>query len=456
MQKGLFYYLFAMSSVDFFLLNASFLFMVIAVKGHGSLLSFGRSYFLLGLFMNLTWLFCIMTGNRLTGGDHEGLLHNLAVNTVKVFLLTVTLSMLAFSAKELKLSRIAVYGTVALFFFLQSGFYILARNYVWRIVKGRMKRNNILIAGAGEAGREIKAGLEAGWFQAPCNFCGFLDDRGGPDVTGGIFDAKREIERCNADEIIIALSSDKTEAIGSLVEMADFYGVRVRIAFNPVPAGDISKIRHIGRIPVAYIRGTPLDSYRNALKKRLFDIIFSLVCLIILFPLFLLIALIIKTVSPGPVFYRPERTKSQGGRFRLYKFRTMIHADESPAGPVRKCDERVFPFGRMLRKLNLDELPQFYNVLRGDMSVVGPRPHRAELDKIFQDRVKYYMLRYYVKPGITGWAQVNGWRGPTDTQEKRINRVECDLWYINNWNFWLDLKIILLTIFSRKSWQNAF
>ena len=185
---------------------------------------------------------------------------------------------------------------------------------------------------------------------------------------------------------------------------------------------------------------------------------FSALALFFLAPVFLLIALLIKIDSPGPVFYYPIRIGRGGKPFKLYKFRSMKECDIPSGGTLstQKDDPRITRVGKFLRKFSLDELPQFINVFLGTMSVVGPRPHRRFLNRQLQESVYKYMIRHYVKPGITGWAQVNGWRGPTDTEEQRKQRTMHDLWYVENWSPLLDLKIIYLTIFSRKAHKSAF
>lgn len=210
-------------------------------------------------------------------------------------------------------------------------------------------------------------------------------------------------------------------------------------------------------IPIINVNITPLGNYYNWLYKRLFDIFFSIFVLVLVSPLLIMIALLVKLTSKGPVLYAAERVGMGGDVFKMYKFRTMYHSEENQDTlSTREKDSRVTLFGRFLRKANLDELPQFFNVLTGDMSVVGPRPHRVYLDKKLQNEVAKYMIRRCIRPGITGWAQVNGWRGPTNTEEQKIQRTRYDLWYVKNWTFWLDVKIIFLTLFGKKTRENAF
>lgn len=196
----------------------------------------------------------------------------------------------------------------------------------------------------------------------------------------------------------------------------------------------------------------------QTVSKEFFDRSFAAFALLVLMPLIIAIALAVKRSSPGPVFFRQKR-RGQGGReFRIYKFRTMRQHVE-PAGQVtqaKKGDPRVTRVGSFLRRTSLDELPQFINVLKGEMSVVGPRPHATEHDEIYRGLVENYMQRYRIKPGITGWAQVNGFRGETDGLDKMAGRIEFDLYYIGNRTLWLDLKIVFLTVLRGFSGANAY
>lgn len=190
----------------------------------------------------------------------------------------------------------------------------------------------------------------------------------------------------------------------------------------------------------------------NSKLKNIVDFGFALFSLIIFSPLFLVITILIKAESRGRIFYKPLRQGKGGNLFTCYKFRTMYEemCDDPKSGPhsTVKNDPRVTPVGRFLRKYSLDELPQLINVLKGEMSIVGPRPHRLALREHFMEVDQNYESRYLVKPGLTGWAQVNGWRGPTVTFEQKNQRIKHDLWYIKHRSLWLDIKIIWFTIFN--------
>ena len=194
------------------------------------------------------------------------------------------------------------------------------------------------------------------------------------------------------------------------------------------------------------------------LLKRLEDLLIGSVIAVLIAPVCLIIAVFIKVTSPGPVLFKQYRMGINGKRFKVYKFRSMkLHEEKGGAvTQATRNDSRITRVGAFLRYTSLDELPQFYNVLQGRMSIVGPRPHALSHNEYYKDLVESYMRRHKVKPGITGWAQVNGLRGETDTLEKMRKRVEYDLWYIDNWSFWLDLRIIFLTIVKGFINKNAY
>ena len=210
-------------------------------------------------------------------------------------------------------------------------------------------------------------------------------------------------------------------------------------------------------LPVVNLNASPMRGI-NQLIKDVEDKILAAVILVMVSPLMLAIATIIKITSPGPILFKQMRHGWDGRPIKVYKFRTMKAHEETTDGvtQARYNDPRVTTFGRFLRSTSLDELPQFYNVLQGKMSVVGPRPHAIAHNEYYMDQIDSYMQRHKVKPGITGWAQVNGWRGETETLDKMKRRVEHDLYYIENWSFWFDIKIIFLTLVKGFANRNAY
>lgn len=215
-------------------------------------------------------------------------------------------------------------------------------------------------------------------------------------------------------------------------------------------------VESIGDLLVLNPQEIPLDKVAFRVQKRLFDIVFSLSVIVFLFSwLFPILAVAIKLSSKGPVFFKQQRTGINNRTFSCYKFRSMKPSNDADKVQATANDVRITRIGRFLRKTNIDEFPQFINVLKGDMSVVGPRPHMLKHTEEYSALIDHYLVRHYVKPGITGWAQVRGYRGETKRLSAMQNRVNADMEYINNWNFNWDIKIIWLTVFSKRAWKNA-
>ena len=236
----------------------------------------------------------------------------------------------------------------------------------------------------------------------------------------------------------------------------EFVNIRLLPDLDSFALANLGTVDLLG-LPSINLVDTPVWSL-HVLPKEIFDRVFAAAILIALLPLFAVVACAIKISSPGPVLFRQKRKGIDGNEFSIYKFRSMrMHTAE--AGVIKqatKGDSRITRVGAILRKTSIDELPQFINVLKGEMSVVGPRPHAVEHDELYKDLVLNYMYRYRIKPGITGWAQVNGFRGETDRLEKMVGRVACDLYYMRNWTFWLDVKIVMMAFMKGFVNVNAY
>ncbi|MFM0692646.1 putative colanic acid biosynthesis UDP-glucose lipid carrier transferase [Paraburkholderia sp. GV068] len=259
-------------------------------------------------------------------------------------------------------------------------------------------------------------------------------------------------------ELWLALPISKEKEIHRIVMdlRNDFVNIRFIPDVRSLTLFNQPMVELLG-VPAINLAASPITDLR-VLPKRIFDRLFALAALTALAPLMLAIAVLVKLSSPGPVFFRQKRKGIDGNEFEIYKFRSMkVHKEE--AGKITQAtrrDPRITAVGAFLRRTSLDELPQFINVLRGEMSVVGPRPHALEHDDIYKDLVKGYMHRYRIKPGITGWAQINGYRGETDRIEKMMGRVKLDLYYMQHWTFWLDIKIVVLTLWKGFVGSNAY
>jgi putative colanic acid biosynthesis UDP-glucose lipid carrier transferase len=217
-------------------------------------------------------------------------------------------------------------------------------------------------------------------------------------------------------------------------------------------------LEYVNELPVLSLRPEPLEDVSNSIKKRVFDIFFSVVVIVcVLSWLTPILALLIKLNSRGPVFFMQWRSGKDNRPFRCIKFRSLAVNADANIRQVTRGDSRITPLGKFLRKTNLDELPQFLNVLAGSMSVVGPRPHMLRHTEMYSKVLGQYMIRHFVKPGVTGWAQVNGFRGEIKREDQLRKRIEHDIWYLEHWSSWLDIRIVLLTLYvTLKGDKNAF
>ena len=272
--------------------------------------------------------------------------------------------------------------------------------------------------------------------------------------------ARQTIEFCrsaNPDDIVILASQEELSAAPELARLLSELPVNVHI----VPLGSVnifgtSRIAEMGDLKTLQVSRPPLSSFDRTIK-RAFDIVVAGVALILLAPLLVIVAIAIKFETRGNILFWQERHGYNNATIKVVKFRTMNVAENGSCFvQATRKDSRVTHVGRILRRTNIDELPQLLNVLYGNMSIVGPRPHATAHNEMFEGRILPFSRRHNIKPGITGWAQVNGHRGETDTLDKMQRRVEHDLYYIDNWSFLLDIKIVLLTMFSKRSYTNAY
>jgi Undecaprenyl-phosphate glucose phosphotransferase len=318
----------------------------------------------------------------------------------------------------------------------------------WRAGIG-LKR--ILIAGAGDLGRMVADRIlqhrELGY-----QVVGFIDDRAGGDhigyrglpLLGTLSEVVEIAQRERVDHLYVTLTLEEHAKLLDLMEVTSREFIDVKVVPDILQFIALrARLEDLDGLPVININEIPLQGF-NAWVKRGLDVVLSSAAMVLLAIPLAIIAAFVKWTSPGPVFYKQERMGLDGKAFTVFKFRSMHQDAEDDTGPVWAGDDdpRATTVGRWLRKLDLDELPQFWNVLKGDMSIVGPRPERPFFVEQFKHRIPQYMLRHKVKAGITGWAQVNGWRGNTSLEK----RIEYDLYYIENWSVTLDLKIMWLTL----------
>jgi Undecaprenyl-phosphate glucose phosphotransferase len=342
-----------------------------------------------------------------------------------------------------------------IFLVLNVAFGYLSRKFMREALERRwlagVGLRRVLIAGAGDLGRVVADRIlehrELGF-----QIVGFVDDKAGGDhlgyrglpLLGALADAADVVSREKVDHLYVALPLEEHMKLLELVESTSREGVDIKVVPDLLQFIALrARLEDLDGVPVINLNDVPLQGV-SAFIKRSLDVVISAGALLLMVVPGLLIAWLIKRSSPGPIFYMQERMGLDGRQFNVYKFRTMPVGAEDETGPVwsDQGDPRATTFGAWLRKYDFDEWPQFWNVLTGEMSIVGPRPERPFFVEQFKHRIPQYMLRHKVKAGITGWAQVNGWRGNTSLEK----RIEYDLYYIENWSVTLDLKIMWLTL----------
>ena len=368
---------------------------------------------------------------------------------------------LIFIQKENDISRwfYLIFGALNLIFGLALR-YVISK--VLRTIRRRGKNlKHVLLVGYSRATEgyidRIKQNPEWGYW-----IHGILDDNvvldtdyKGIKVVGSILDLGQIIEENDYDEIVITLGLSEYEKLESIVNVCEKTGVHTKFVpdYNNM-VSTVPYIEDLYGLPVINIRNVPLTNTINLFIKRMMDIVLGFIALVLgLIPM-LIIAIIIKCTSKGPVIFSQVRVGKHGREFKMFKFRSMYLEDPEKEKDewTTKGDKRVTPIGKFIRKTSLDELPQLFNVLGGSMSLVGPRPERPQFVEKFREEVPRYMVKHQVRPGMTGWAQIKGYRGDTSIKK----RIEYDLYYIENWSVGLDIKILFLTIFKGFINKNAY
>lgn len=315
----------------------------------------------------------------------------------------------------------------------------------------------VIVIGATRSGIQLAQELKSSGRQNE-TLVGFYDDRsldriglsGLPAPLRGRIDDALELAKIHSvQEVYIALPMEAANRIKQILNAFADANARVHVVpdfftFDLMQ----SRLRNVGKVVTLSVYDSPFYGF-TSLVKRIEDVVLASLILVMISPVLLAVAIGVKLSSPGPVLFKQERYGLDGKPIRVWKFRSMkAMEDGAVVKQATKGDPRITPFGGFIRRTSLDELPQFVNVLTGQMSIVGPRPHAVAHNEEYRGLIDKYMLRHHVKPGITGWAQINGLRGETDTLDKMEKRIEYDLIYIQNWSLWLDLKIVFLTIFK--------
>jgi putative colanic acid biosynthesis UDP-glucose lipid carrier transferase len=375
-------------------------------------------------------------------------------NAYRLFVTTIImLGCLFFAKTSSEISRMFILlfytSMYVLMFFVH---WLTRKTITFTFTSSRSKSvTKAVILGAGLIGRKLYKELNEDIYLG-IRILGFFDNnsfhKNDERILGTIDQAKDYIKKHRIETIYCTLPLSAKDKILDFLNFAE----RNIINFHIVPSISYYTnasivLDSIGNIPVLSVRKVPLSHTHNAVVKRAIDVVVSFIFLITLFPvIYLILGILVKMSSPGPVFFIQERTGLKGENFKCYKFRSMKCNGEAHTRQATANDERKTRIGDFIRRTNLDELPQFINVLKGDMSLVGPRPHMLRHTEEYSRLINKYMVRHFIKPGITGWAQINGFRGETNRLEDMEGRIKKDIWYIENWSVSLDLEIMLRTV----------
>ena len=455
---------------DMLLLNAMFFAMHKTLQPDGN----DESYVVAAIIFNLAYLLSIAVAEfeidprRLQMRDiFRRTLYRIFV-TATIVGLCLFLSGLIFKVSEWFL----VSFFLAALFTLPFAHWVIRRALTFTFLH---TSGNAIVLGAGVMGRKVYEELKGNLYRG-VSVLGIFDDgfdkldksvvaadgndTGNNIVLGTLSDAKRFALKQSVTIVYCALPLSESDKIFDFLNFAECNVMKFHIVPESAYYYDVNYavVETLGNMPVFAIRNCPLYYKHNTVIKRAFDLIFSFVFLTTLFPvIFLIVGVAIKLGSPGPIFFAQKRTGKQGRDFKCYKFRSMRCNDDADTRQAVKNDDRTTPVGRFLRKTNLDETPQFFNVFLGNMSVVGPRPHMLLHTAEYSKLVKKYMVRHFIKPGITGWAQVNGFRGETKDVEQMKKRIKKDIEYLEHWSLSFDVEIILRTVFlSVKGDEKAY
>ncbi|BBP44501.1 undecaprenyl-phosphate glucose phosphotransferase [Thiosulfativibrio zosterae] len=436
--------------------------LIVAIGLYG--VAFNKDYLLL-LTLTLTIFFFLTEAmglyRKLRLGKFAQRIMVIFASTTLTFLLA-TFALFLFKESE-TFSRV-----VHVIWFVLSLFGFIMWRVAYRHTKEKLYKNGInlrkvAIIGLNPVGRNLLEQIKK-YPELGLDFIGFYDDREPERLEGDLSPLKGKVNDLlklaqdgTLDSVYICIPLVAEARITKIIQTLSDSTVNVFM----VPDFLLSTLIHgnignLGNVDTISVFEEPISGSKE-FYKRSFDIIFSLFALVITSPILLAIAIAIKTTSKGPVLFRQCRYGLDGRKIGVHKFRSMkVMENSDTVVQATKNDSRITKVGAFLRKTSLDELPQFFDVLIGNMSVVGPRPHAVAHNEEYRKLVNYYMLRHKVKPGITGWAQINGWRGETDTLEKMEKRVEYDLQYIRNWSLWWDIKIVFLTVFKGFIHKNAY
>lgn len=440
---------------DLVFLNLSYLISFILRNGHSDVL-FTRDSQIFIFITNIFWLYLVYHFNEFTFNRTNSIEKSLSKTLrliLYLFLSLVTFSQLFYFNN---LDRMGFVTFFLNFIILTLMYRIVTIQYLRKIRKTGINFRNVVIVGSEDMGSEIYEALTADLSQG-YKVLGFFDDtqthtnNWNPPSTylGPVRNIFEYSITNNVHEVYVALRDFSSVEIRQLISFCERNLIRIKFIpdYKLFKETSSVSIDFYGNVPVVSLREEPLEIPMNRLKKRFFDIFFSLLVILFIFPwLFPVLMILVKLSSKGPIFFKQKRTGEGNKEFNCWKFRTMRINTESDTRQASANDNRITKVGKFLRKTNLDEMPQFFNVLIGNMSVVGPRPHMVKHTNEYSELIDNYLVRHFARPGITGWAQTNGLRGETKSVDKMAKRIEYDIWYIENWSFLLELKIIYFTV----------
>jgi putative colanic acid biosynthesis UDP-glucose lipid carrier transferase len=436
---------------DLFLLNVSFILSAILAQSWEILLE--RNYmFLLLVILNFSWYFT----SNISGLYEDIYLREYVNHFINIFkgifiLVLLTIAFIFFIKEDLFTRNFIIYFSV-IFLFTVNIWTIVFRKFLKFIRRQGLSIRNLLIVGTGYIAEHFKKEV--------CDipgfgykFVGFINE---DEFTREKFDKlQKSLEERKIDDVVIAVSDESSKYLDEIIKVCNINAVKIHLIPNYIRfLSNRYEVSSIGNFPIITAREAPLEEASRRFLKRFFDIAFSgFITVFFLSWIVPLVSILIKLDSKGDVFFFQDRIGIKDKNFKLIKFRTMYQSKTTEEFvATRVNDPRITKIGKYLRKYNIDELPQFINVLKGDMSIVGPRPHAIPYHEKYAVYFEEIKLRHSVKPGITGWAQVHGLRGDVEDEEENkkrtLQRIQYDLWYIENWSFKLDIQIILITIWQ--------
>lgn len=434
--------------------------LIILARYHA--VPFTEQYLLLAVLAFLLAM-QLLEGNALDLNFRQFCSWNFSLIFIRWTMLVALLGLVGYTTKTLsRFDGKLLWDWIVFTPFVLAVLQIVIRVLLYRFYSEPKNQSKTVVVGVNDLSLKLVNFLQEQHFLG-IDCLGFFDDRDAKrlqfeqTLLGRLKDVSRFVKDHQVNIIYVALPMTAQSRIRDLLE--ELKDTTISIYYLPdVFMYDLiqARILNINDIPLVALCETPFIGF-NAIIKRFWDVTLSLLIIVLLSPLLVLISLGIKMTSPGPVLFRQRRYGLDGEEILVYKFRSMSVCENGPdIAQAKRLDPRITPFGAILRKTSLDELPQFLNVLQGTMSIVGPRPHAVAHNELYRSQIKGYMIRHKVKPGITGWAQVNGARGETDTIDKMQERVKFDLDYLRNWSLALDFLIILRTIGVVIKGENAY